>query len=181
MYHSLPSWIPILSTSLTCLLYLILIDTLGWIYGFLTWLLLTLLVFDKLSQGLIERGMCRIHQGLVWGYYLSILWINLRYFGGLDTGLLPKSFFSIGRSTPSNSTLNMTSPDLPSIICILSLFSLFLAVILSIKKPHPYNSMEDRYVTHTTSTMVMHPQVSSPFKDDQYFYIRNEYRCSWFW
>jgi hypothetical protein len=96
MFHYLPSWLPILSTAVNCLLFLLLIDSLGWIYGLLAWTLLTFLFFDKLAQGLLETGIYRVTQGMVCGYYLSVLWIHFRYFGGV-------SFVSSSASTPSSS------------------------------------------------------------------------------
>lgn len=151
MYFNLPSWIPIVSTSLTCLFFLILIDTLGWVYGFLTWLLLAVLILDKLSQGIIERGIYRMHQGLVLGYFLSILWINLRYFGGVEYLLgsslpTPSFFFLVGKNIPPESVMNLSSRSC-LMTCALSVFSLFLGYLASVKKSKAQTSTEDRYIS----------------------------------
>jgi hypothetical protein len=151
MYHNLPSWIPILSTSFSCLFFLILIDSLGWVYGLLSWVLLTVVIFDKLSQGIVERGIYRMHQGLVLGYFLSILWIYLRYFGGVEylLGSNPTThqsfFFSVGRKTPSESAISLfASSEFCLVTCALSVCSLLLAYLASAKKAKAQSSTEDR-------------------------------------
>jgi hypothetical protein len=167
MYHNLPSWIPILSTTLTCLLFLILIDSLGWIYGFLLWILLTILVFDKVAQGILERGVFRMHQGLVLGYFLSILWINLRYLGGVDS-LLDSNpsthqsfFFSIGRNISSENAENLSSSRASLVTCALSVCSLLLAYLASVKKAKTQSSTEDRSQPLSLS-LSLSPSLSQP-------------------
>jgi hypothetical protein len=188
MYHHLPSWIPIVSTSLNCLLFLILIDTLGWVYGLLSWTLLTFLFFDKVSQAMLETGVYRITQGVVCGYYLSLLWVNLRYFGGSDF-LLPSSpaireeatpqdkttnssegteynlFLSLGRNIPSETTVNLSSPAICLFTCVLALASLLLAYLASVTKSKSHTTTEDRSRSLLTSSALSSlPQITSPLK-----------------
>lgn len=103
MYYNLPRFIPIIAVALIGISFLYLNDSLGWIYGTLLWFFISVVFLDKLSQGILDKGVYRIHQGMVLGYYLSILGITLIYYGGNEY----VNDYIFGSSPPSSSFENL--------------------------------------------------------------------------
>ena len=109
MYYHLPRWIPILAVALIGISLLYFVDSFGWIYGLFLWIFVSVLFLDKLSQGILPKGMYRIHQGMVLGYYLSILGITLIYFGGNE--FIQNILFGTTSSLSSTSSSSSLSSE----------------------------------------------------------------------
>lgn len=173
MYYNLPRCIPIIALCLMCISFLYFTDSYGWLYGMLIWLFVSVIFLDKLSQGILEKGMYRIHQGMVVGYFLSILGITLIYYGGnefLSDYFLGTSFLTSSTSPENikkngieekdkeNSTEFVSglgniaiSPFYLSLILGLSFLSLVLMYLSSVVRCKTHISTEDRLLLNLNS------------------------------